>query len=286
MTKQEDFSIVARNRAAFTLVELLVVIGIIALLMSILLPALNKARRSSREVQCMSNLRQFGLGFQMYANDSKGVMPWEGYGDGDKATKPIADWDDPALWVNAVPVRINNKSYYEMQQEDASHQSALPATGTNSLFVCPEASQAVAGPGDTVTDGYFMMYGQTEGSPTPPTGTVDQRKVYWCYVFNSKLNNTSYSLKMSQIRQSSEVPLLVEKMMVPGEIQPAYNDDLCRGKTTWTRFTARHRGGGFLLFVDGHVDFFTRNELVNAPGIPLDYNQPGKVIWNPFGTAN
>lgn len=64
-----------RNRFAFTLVELLVVIGVIALLISMLLPALNKAREQANMVACASNLRQQGLVLHMYANDTKGQLP-------------------------------------------------------------------------------------------------------------------------------------------------------------------------------------------------------------------
>lgn len=64
-----------RNRAGFTLVELLVVIGIIAVLMSLLLPAVNRAREQSKQIVCLNNLRQLGMAFLSYANENQGRFP-------------------------------------------------------------------------------------------------------------------------------------------------------------------------------------------------------------------
>ncbi len=63
------------RRRGFTLVELLVVIGIIALLISILLPALSKGRKSAMKVKCMNNLRSAGQLFFVYASQNKGFLP-------------------------------------------------------------------------------------------------------------------------------------------------------------------------------------------------------------------
>src|SRR5688572_29731593 len=64
-----------RRRSAFTLVELLVVIGIIAILISILIPTLSRARESAQRTQCLSNLRQMAVFLNMYANQFKQQVP-------------------------------------------------------------------------------------------------------------------------------------------------------------------------------------------------------------------
>jgi prepilin-type N-terminal cleavage/methylation domain-containing protein/prepilin-type processing-associated H-X9-DG protein len=68
------------RRRAFTLAELLVVIGVIAVLVALLLPVLGRVREQAQRVACLSNLRQLGMAMMMYTQENKGYFPWVGVG--------------------------------------------------------------------------------------------------------------------------------------------------------------------------------------------------------------
>lgn len=87
------------RRRGFTLVELLVVIGIIALLISILLPSLNRARDAAKKTVCLSNIRELGNSFRLYASQFKDAIPI-GY-MAEKQFSYVALWHDGGTGVNS-----------------------------------------------------------------------------------------------------------------------------------------------------------------------------------------
>ena len=103
------------RRRGFTLVELLVVIGIIALLISILLPALNKARQQANLVKCAANLRSIGQAVQMYVVANKGTLPVgysDKYGPGGTPGSGYTNWGLLLLNTLNPKVGVNSNEAY------------------------------------------------------------------------------------------------------------------------------------------------------------------------------
>ena len=258
------------SRGAFTLVELLVVIGIIAILISILLPALNRARDKARSVQCMSNMRQIYIYCAMFAQDNKGRLPRPGIND-----PPSPDVDRTTPWAQDGPGLANFTSgcLWKYIPAGPTRQQIILCPGDNGEQVRYGSLTTVAGEGRNFSYSMNSNVSDPRDASNPayfgiPLGVVKDpaRHILWfeeigpndCWCLNPQGN---WDDTPSGRHGGQKALNATRAEQGPG--QPGYD--------AWLK-----AGRGNHCFFDGHVESL-------PPGAIMD---PKATYWAPLRDAS
>jgi len=231
---------------AFTLIELLVVVAIIAVLASLLLPALSRAKAKGRQIQCVNNVKQWSIGMMVYLTEQEEFLPRENAIDGiNRWTDAIVSTNDD-IWYNTIAEQVGVRPLASYAANNADQMEFYDG---RSLFHCPTAQfSAVAA--------------------TYPNFSI---------AMNSKIIlPPTLVVRASVIVDTSRTPFFTE-CGVPGEKaiagQNPYNG---QPHAYASRFSVRHNGWGNIGMADGHVSSFQANQVVDMNPTSATF---GKALW-------
>ena len=264
-----------KQRSGFTLIELLVVIAIIAILASMLLPALARAKAKAQRTICLSNLKQWGLSETMYVDDSGQIFPKTkipnstpgapgGYNEDNPTWNDLFGfyYQNPQqgmdAWFNALPPYVAQKplSYYAIQPGDAlGNKPAIDSfNSANTIFRCPSAiiDPQLLYPNAAKYGRIFFRYGMNSKALDGKPASVD-------------------CLRTSMITTSPSKFVLFDEGRTLTTEAPFYGSsskqaDICKPQVYTTALTSRHSSGSSLTFADGHASWFRYNYMCADAG--------------------